>query len=57
MIRAMLADADQVSAEMLQKQVGSLCPQVSLSDMAHSSEDARELVQKLNPELIFLIKV
>lgn len=54
MIRAILADADHNAAEVLRKQVGTLCPQVSLSDMAYSAADARELAQQLTPELIFL---
>lgn len=54
MIRTILADADAASAEMLRKQVELLCPQISVSDIVYSAGEARELVQKRRPDLIFL---
>ncbi len=54
MLRAIVADADPASAEMLREQLELLCPQVAVTGITHSAKSAWALMQEQPPELLFL---
>lgn len=54
MVRAIVADADHTSREVLRGQMTTICPQVSVEGVANSAESARLLMNEVQPELVFL---
>ncbi|HRJ16530.1 MAG TPA: LytTR family transcriptional regulator DNA-binding domain-containing protein [Saprospiraceae bacterium] len=54
MMRAIVADADHASREALRGQVDAICPQVSVEGAANSAESAKQLMDEIRPELVFI---
>lgn len=54
MMRAIVADADHASREALRGQVDTICPQVSVEGVANSAESAKQLMDEIRPELVFI---
>jgi two-component system LytT family response regulator len=54
MIQTLLADPESHSLQTLASHLAGHCPQVTVSGMADSGEEAFRLLRELNPDLVFI---
>jgi len=56
MINTIIIDDEPYCCETLETMISKFCPELAVSAVLHSGEDAIEVLEKFTPQLVFLFR-